>query len=100
MRAQSGFYPLFLLTAILAAVALVANASPNDWVLLILAVTIALAAEGFRASIAAVVKELPEPASKYRDALDMTSGAVLLATLGSMTAAGLLIAHRMIQMLH
>jgi len=84
VRGESSFFVHFFVAAAVVAAALVLKASLVDWCLLLLCITIVLTAEMINSAIERLARAVDsEPNSHIRDALDIGSGAVLVAAIGA-----------------
>ena len=91
VRGQRSFYVHFVLTAAVLAAAAALRVQRAEWCLLVLCIALVLAAELFNSaleSLARAVADRPHP--RVRDALDISSAAVLVSACGA-AAVGLLI---------
>ena len=99
VRGQSSFYVHGLAAVLVVVTAAFLGVSRTEWCLLALCITIVLAAEMFNSSLerlaTAITEEYDE---RIRDALDMASGAVLLAALGAVVVGAIVFLNRLVAM--
>jgi diacylglycerol kinase len=96
VRGQSSFFVHFFMAAAVVAAAWVLRADRLEWCLLILCIAIVLAAEMFNSALERVAKAVDRhPDDHLRDALDIGSGAVLLAALGAAVVGTIVLAYRL-----
>ena len=100
VRGQSSFYVHGLAAVLVVAGAVLLGVSRTEWCLLALCITIVLAAEMFNSSLerlaAAITDEYDE---RIRDALDMASGAVLIAAIGAVVVGAIVFLNRLVAVL-
>lgn len=86
VRGESSFFVHLFVTATVILAAGVYERSPTEWCLLVLCITVVLAAETFNTAIEHLARAVSiETRPELRDALDIASGAVLLAAIGAAT---------------
>jgi diacylglycerol kinase len=94
-RSEVSFFVHFFFTALVIAAGIVLEVSRVEWCLLILAIGLVLVAETLNTSLEWIVRGLTEEyRSELRDALDMGSGAVLLAALTAVVVGLVIFVHR------
>lgn len=94
VRGEASYFVHFFVTATVILAAGVYERSPTQWCLLILCITAVLAAETLNTAIERLARAVSvETHPELRDALDIASGAVLLASLGAATV-GLIVFSR------
>ena len=95
IRSQSSFSVHLAVAAIVVVAAAVMRLSLVHWCLLAGAIGIVLSAEVFNTSIESLARSLgPRRHARIRDALDMASGAVLLAAITAAVIGMLVFGHR------
>jgi diacylglycerol kinase len=98
-RESSFFVHLFAACAVLAA-ALALGATLAEWCLLVLCICGVLTAEMFNTAFETLAKAVDREYNPHlRDALDMGSGAVLLAALGASAVGAIIFIHRLASLL-
>ncbi len=86
VRSQRSFSVHLAVAAGVVALAAALRASQGEWCLLILCIATVLTAEMFNTAIEHLARAItPDRHDELRDALDTSSGAVLLASLGAAT---------------
>ena len=94
VRGEASYFVHFFVTATVILAAGVYERSPLEWGLLVVCITIVLAAETFNTSIERLARVVSaETHPEISDALDIASGAVLLASLGA-AVVGLIVFNR------
>ncbi|MBI2824543.1 MAG: diacylglycerol kinase [Planctomycetia bacterium] len=84
VRSESSFFVHFFAAAAVAAAALALQATLVEWCILILCVAVVLTAEMMNTALERLAKAVDQgPNPHLRDALDMGSAAVLLASIGA-----------------
>ncbi len=84
IRGQNSFAIHFLATLAVVAMATWLQVSRGDWLVLVVCITIVLAAELFNSAIEHLARAITrEENPEIRDALDIASGAVLVAATGA-----------------
>lgn len=95
IRSQSSFAVHLAVAALVVVVAAVMRVSPVSWCLLAAAIGIVLSAEVFNTAIESLARSLgPRRHPRIRDALDMASGAVLLAAITAVVIGVIVFGHR------
>ena len=95
-RGESSFFAHFFAAALVVTAAATLEANRIEWCLLILCITIVLAAETFNSAIERLGKAITKDYdANVRDALDMSSGAVLTTAMGA-AAIGFIVLGRLI----
>lgn len=90
MLGEGSFYVHLFFATLVILVALMLKVSVTRWCLLVLAITVVLTAEMLNSAIERLARAVTrEEHPDIRDALDMASGAVLVATIGAV-ALGLI----------
>ncbi|HEY1602553.1 MAG TPA: diacylglycerol kinase [Pirellulales bacterium] len=85
VRGQSSFSVHFFVAAVVIAAALALGATIVDWCLLLGCITIVLSVEMVNSALEQLAKAVDDrPNIHIRDALDIGSGAVLVASIGAM----------------
>lgn len=96
VRGQSSFYVHFVFAALVVVGGLVLRVSRLDWCLLILCVTVVLAAEMFNSALERLAKAVDRRENEHLGAaLDVGSAAVLLAAIGAAVTGTLIFATRL-----
>lgn len=84
VRAEASFFVHLFVTAVVVLAGAVLSISTLQWCILILCITVVLAAEMFNTALERLARAVTrETDPEIRDALDMASGAVLLASIGA-----------------
>lgn len=100
VRGQSSFFVHFFMAAAVGATAWALEVSADEWRLLVLCVAGVLAAEMFNSAIERLARAVD---SRYRDelrdALDIASGAVLIAAVGAAVVGLLIFGQRLAELL-
>ena len=100
VRGQSSFFVHFFATALVVAAAVVLGANLVEWCLLTLSITMVLAAEMFNSGLEWLAKAITEEHDeRIGKALDIGSGAVLLASIGAVVVGAAIFGHRLIVLL-
>jgi diacylglycerol kinase len=95
-RGESSFFVHFFVAAVVVTAAATLEANRLEWSLLLLCIAIVLAAETFNSAIEQLAKAVTKSYNpNIRDALDMSSGAVLTTAFGA-AAVGTIILGRMV----
>lgn len=95
IRGESSFYVHGFFTVVVPVLAGILGLSRWEWCLLLLCITIVLSAEMFNSSIERLAQALhSQPHPKIADALDVASGAVLLAAVGAAIVGLIVLTHR------
>ncbi len=96
VRGQSSFFVHFFVAAMVGAAGLALEATLVDWCLLVLCVAGVLVAEMFNSSLEWLAKAVTNQYDeRLRDALDISSGAVLLAAAGAVVVGLIVFLHRL-----
>lgn len=96
VRGQSSFFVHFFVAAIVIAAGVVLRVSLVEWSLLAIAIFGVLAAEMFNSALESLAKAVTDQHHPHLGrALDIGSGAVLLAACGAVTIGLLVFAHRL-----
>jgi diacylglycerol kinase len=101
VRGQSSFFVHFFVAAAVVAAALALGATLAEWCILVACISAVLTAEMINSAIerlARAVDQQPNP--HVRDALDIGSGAVLVASLGAAVIGAVIFLNRLAQMLN
>jgi diacylglycerol kinase len=100
VRGGSSFAAHFVATLATIAVAAALRMSVVEWCILLLCITGVLAAEYFNTALEAMARAITKETDPHvRDALDIASGAVLAAGIGSVAVGLVLFGHRVGQLL-
>ena len=84
VRGESSYFVHFFITAAVVLAAGVYERPTSEWCLLVLCITMVLAAETLNTAIERLARAVSlETHPEIRDALDIASGAVLLASIGA-----------------
>ncbi|MCA9234750.1 MAG: diacylglycerol kinase family protein [Planctomycetales bacterium] len=100
MRGEASYFVHILATAIVIIAGVISRLSPTRWALLALCIATVLAAESLNTAIerlARAVTRKQDP--QVRDALDIASGAVLLAAIGAAVAGAIILLPPLVAML-
>lgn len=90
VRGESSFFVHLFVTATVLLAAGVYERSSGEWCLLVLSITVVLTAETINTAIEHLARAVSvETRPELRDALDVASGAVLLAAIGAATVGGI-----------
>jgi diacylglycerol kinase len=96
VRAERNFVVHLSLAAAVVATAVLVRVSLLEWCVLAWCVAVVLSAELFNTAIERLARAFTsEHNDQVRDALDASSGAVLLSALGSATVGGLILGYRL-----
>jgi diacylglycerol kinase len=96
VRGQSSFFVHFFMCAAVTAAAAVMGMTLVEWCILILCMTVVLAAEMFNSAIEAMAKAITEEIHPYlKNSLDIGSAAVLTASFGSAIVGIILFLNRL-----
>ena len=97
VRGQSSFFVHVEMAAAVVALAAVLRVGLLEWCLLLLCITAVLAAELFNSSIERLAREIDRQHNpNVGAALDIASGAVLVAAMGSAIVGCLIFGHRLV----
>lgn len=100
VRGQSSFSVHFFASVTVAAAGLSFGVSLFEWGLLVLCVTIVLAAEMFNSALESMARAITDQYSPHlRDALDIGSAAVLITASGAAVVGTMIFAWRLAQLL-
>ena len=100
VRGQSSFYVHGLAAVLVVAAGSLLGVSRSEWCLLALCITIVLAAEMFNSSLERLAAAITDDYDhRIRDALDMASGAVLIAALGAVVVGAIVFLNRLVAMI-
>ena len=84
VRGQSSFFVHFFMTAMVLLAAMVLRASLAQWCLLVLSIVLVLTAEMFNSAVEHLAKAITDQHDRrIGNALDISSGAVLIASVGA-----------------
>jgi diacylglycerol kinase len=93
LRGEVNFFLHFFIAAVAAVAGGIITRTDEQWCLFLLCVTIVLTAEMFNTAIEHLARAITrDERPEIRDALDVASGAVLMAAIGAATVGVLLIA--------
>jgi diacylglycerol kinase len=96
IRGHSSFFVHFFFAALVVASAVVLRCDLVEWCLLLSCIGAVLTAELFNSAIETLVRGLEEKSrQRVRAVLDISAGAVLVASLTAMLIGGLVFAHRL-----
>ena len=96
VRGQSSFFVHFFATAAVIVAGIVLNCDRADWYALMLCVTVVLAAEMFNSALESLAKALRRDYDSHvGDALDIASGAVLVAAIGAVVVGTVVFLNRL-----
>ncbi len=99
VRGQSSFYVHGLAAVLVVAAGVLFEVSRTEWCLLALCITIVLAAEMFNSSLERLAAAISDNYDhRIRDALDMASGAVLIAAIGAVVVGAIVFLNRLVAM--
>ena len=100
VRQQGSFHIHLAFTAIVLAAATALQLGLTAWCLLLLCITIVLAAEMFNTALETLAKAVDDQYNPHlAAALNMASGAVLISALGAVAVGGLLFVVRLLELL-
>jgi diacylglycerol kinase len=95
VRGQSSFFVHFFVAAAVLATAAVLHVSRAEWCMLILCITIVMAAEMFNSSLESMARAITDEWSPHlRNALDIASTAVLVAAIGASVVGAIILGSR------
>ena len=95
VRGQSSFFVHFFVAAAVLATAAVLHVSRPEWCMLILCITIVMAAEMFNSSLESMARAITDQWSPHlRNALDIASTAVLVAAIGASVVGAIILGSR------
>ncbi len=95
VRGQPSFVIHFVAMALVILAGIVVRVSLIEWCVLTLCIAIVLAAETFNSSLETMAKAVDDGENNHlRDALDISSAAVLFAAIGATVAGGVVLAAR------
>jgi diacylglycerol kinase len=96
VRGQSSFFVHFFVAAAVIVAGIVLKCNRPDWYALLLCVTVVLAAEMFNSAIESLAKALRRDYDTHvADALDIASGAVLVAAIGAVVVGAIVFLNRL-----
>lgn len=100
VRGDASFFVHLFMAAVVVTVASILGVSVTRWCLLVMCITIVLAAEMFNTSIERLARSITrEQHPEIRDALDVASGAVLVTSAGAAIVGLLLLVWPLLQRL-
>jgi diacylglycerol kinase len=100
VRGQSSFFVHFFLTAVVVVAAVILQVSLTQWCILLLCITVVLAAEMFNSALESMAKAITGQSDPHLgNSLDIGSGAVLLASLGAAIVGSIIFIARLGEML-
>jgi diacylglycerol kinase len=100
VREQTSFHIHLLFTVLVLAAAAVLRLDRMAWCLLLLCITIVLAAETFNTALETLAKAVDERYNPHlATALNLASGAVLLTALGAVAVGALIFIPRLLELL-
>jgi len=95
IRSEVSFFVHFFVAALVIAAGIVLEVSRIEWCVLVLCIGFVLVAELFNTSLEWLARAVTDEYNSFiHDALDMASGAVLLATMTSVTCGLIVFLHR------
>jgi len=95
VRGERSFRVHFLVAAVVVVAAVVMRVERIEWCLLVLSITVVLAAEMFNSALERMAKAITqEHHPRLADALDIGSAAVLVAAIGASVVGGIVFVHR------
>ena len=101
VRGQSSFFVHFFMAAAVVAAGLALSVTLVEWCVLLACITIVLTAEMFNSALERFAKTVePRPNAHVRDALDIGSGAVLVASVGAAVIGAVIFLNRLAQILN
>jgi diacylglycerol kinase len=96
VRGQSSFFVHFFAAAAVIIAGVVLNCDRADWYALLLCITVVLSAEMFNSALESLAKSLRRDYDPHiADALDIASGAVLIAAIGAVAIGALVFLNRL-----
>lgn len=99
-RGQSSFFVHLFAAVAVVTTGVALQVDGNEWRALVLCITVVFVAETFNTALETLAKAVDrEENPQLRDALDMSSGAVLLAAIGAAAVGLMVFAHRLSAML-
>ncbi len=100
VRGESSFFAHFFVGVCVVVAAIVLELSLGSWCVLVLCIASVMVAEMFNSALEHMAKAITsEHHPELRDALDIASGAVLLASISAALIGGLLFVMRLIEVL-
>jgi diacylglycerol kinase len=101
VRGQSSFFVHFFMAAAVVAAGLALAVSLVEWCILLGCIAAVLTAEMFNSALERLAQTVePKPNAHVRDALDIGSGAVLVASVGAAVIGAVIFVTRLVQMLN
>lgn len=101
VRGESSFFVHFFAAAAVVAAALALQATLVEWCILLLCIATVLSMEMINSGLERLAKAVDDrPNPHIRDALDIGSGAVLVASIGAAVVGCVIFLHRLSQMLN
>ena len=101
VRGESSFFVHFFAAAAVAAAALALGATLVEWCILLGCIAAVLTAEMFNSALERLAKAVDErPNPHIRDALDIGSGAVLVASIGAAVIGAVIFLNRLPQVMN
>ena len=96
VRGQNSFRVHFPFAVLVIAAAAWLRASPIEWAVLLVCITLVLAAEMFNSALESLAKAITDKHDpRLADALDTGSAAVLVAAIGAVLVGGIVFLHRL-----
>jgi diacylglycerol kinase len=96
VRGQSSFFVHFFAAAAVIIAGFVLHCDRTDWYALLLCITVVLSAEMFNSALESLAKSLRRDYDPHiADALDIASGAVLIAAIGAVAIGALVFLNRL-----
>ncbi|MBX3425724.1 MAG: diacylglycerol kinase [Pirellulales bacterium] len=100
VRGEASYFVHMLATAIVVLAGVTARITLSRWAALVLCVALVLVAESLNTAIERLARAVTrEQDARVRDALDIASGAVLLAAIGAAVAGALILGPPLVAML-
>ena len=96
VRGQSSFFVHFFAAAVVLATAAVLHVSRAEWCMLILCITIVMAAEMFNSALESMAKAITDENDPHiGNSLDIAAAAVLVASIGAAIVGAIIFIHRL-----
>ncbi|MAT73014.1 MAG: diacylglycerol kinase [Planctomycetaceae bacterium] len=100
VRGEASYFVHILATAIVVIAGVISKLSPTRWAVIVLCIATVLAAESLNTAIERLGRAITRKHDpQVRDALDIASGAVLLAAIGAAVAGAIILLPPLIAML-
>lgn len=99
VRGEASFFVHFFVTAVVVLAAGVFQCTTGQWAILLLCVALVMTAETFNTALERLAKAVSgQSHPELRDALDIASGAVLLASIGAALVGAMVFGSRLLEM--